>query len=126
MDVEMPSAKAVTAIRRNLADVRQHTVFEIVNVERARVFGLSPLRVVAPGYDEHGLVVGRRPDLMEVDALFEIVRLLHFIADTAVGLDPVDRDIGGEVISNEHVLAGIIDAGMDRPLPQFDEVAMER
>src|SRR5260370_29645759 len=126
MDVEVPSAKTVTAIRRNLAHVREHALLETVDVERARVFGLGPLRIVAARDDEHGLVAGRHSNLMEVDALLEIVRLLDFIADATVTFDPVHGDIGGEVISDEQVLAGAIDAGVDRPLSQLDQVAIER
>jgi hypothetical protein len=126
MDVEVPSAKTVTTVRRNLAHMRQYAVLEIVDVERAWVFGLGPLGIVAASYDEHGPIAGRCPDLMEVDALLEIVRLLHFIADAAIALDPVNGDVGGEVISDEHVFAGVIDADMNRPLSQLDQVAMER
>src|SRR5271163_3744815 len=126
MDVEMASTKTVATIWRDLAYVRQHAVLEIVNVERARIFGLSPLRIVAARYDEHRLVARCRPDLMEVDALLETVRLLDFIADAAIAFDPVNRDIGGEIVRDEHILAGVVDAGVDRPLSQLDQVAMER
>src|SRR5580692_1049451 len=126
MDVKVPSAETVTTIRRNLAYVRQHSVLEIVDVERARIFGLSALGIVTARYDEHCLVARCRSNLMEVDALLEIVRLLHFIADAAINFDPVHGDIGGEVISDENMLADVIDAGMDRPLSQLDQVAIER
>ncbi len=126
MDVEVPSAKAVTAIRRNLAHVRQHALLETVDMERARVFWLGPLRIVAARDDQHGLIAGRHPDLMEVDAFLEIIRLLHLIANAAVTFDPVNGDTGGEVISDEQVLAGAIDAGVDRSLSQLDQVTIKR
>ena len=95
-------------------------------MERARIFWVGPLWIVAARHDEHGLVGGRRPDLMEVDALFDLVCLFRLIADAAIAFDLVDGDIGGEVVSHQHMFAGMIDAGMDRPLPQFDKVAMLR
>src|SRR5262249_61091700 len=100
MDVEVPSAKAVTTIRRDLANVRQHTLLEIVDVERPWIFGLRPLRIIAACYDEHGLIARRRPNLMEVDALLKIVGLLHFIAEAAIYLDTMNHDDDREIDSD--------------------------
>jgi hypothetical protein len=63
---------------------------------------------------------------MEVNALLEIVRLLHFVANAAVTFDLVNGYIGGEVIGNKHVLASAIDAGMDRSLSQLYRIAVKR
>src|SRR5439155_27043438 len=72
MNVQVPATETVTTVRRNLAPMREHAVLEIVDVERARIFWVGPLWIVAARTDEHGLVGGRRPDLMEVDALFDL------------------------------------------------------
>src|SRR5262245_6652390 len=98
MNVEVPASKPVAAVRRNLAFVRENTVLEIVDMERAWVFRLGSVRIVAARDDQHSLVGGSCHDLMEIDAGFELFRLLHLIADAAVAFDLVDGDIGGEVI----------------------------
>src|SRR3954452_19569373 len=120
MNVEVPASEAVATVGRNLAFVREHAVLEIVDMERAWIFRLSLCRIVAARDDQHCLVGMSCPDLMEIDAGFELVRLLDLIADAAVAFDLVDGDIGGEVVGDEHMLAGMIHARMDRPLPQLD------
>jgi len=124
MKIEVPSTKAVSAIGRDLAHGRQHAVPEPINVERARVFRLACFRIVAARHHQDGFIRGSGADLMEIDALLQIVRLLHLVADAAIALDLVHRDVGGEVEGDQHMLAGIVDAQVNRPLPQTERVAM--
>ena len=95
-------------------------------MERAGVFRFDPYRIVAARHHQDRLVAWCRPDLMEVDALLQIVRLPDLLADAAVALDLVHADGGGEIVGDQHVFAGIVHAQMDRPLPQLDRIAMGR
>src|SRR6202042_3858181 len=75
MEVEVPRPESVAAVRLNLSQVRQHAVVETVNMQRTGVFRLAAFGIVAARDDQHGLVARRRPDLMEVNTLLQIVRL---------------------------------------------------
>ena len=95
-------------------------------MERARILRLAGLRIVAARHHQDRLVARRRADLMEVDALLQIVRLAHLVPDGAVALDLVHAEAGREIIGDQHIFARDIDARMDRPPFQLDHVAMRR
>src|SRR5258706_2670447 len=116
MNVEVPRTVAISAVRCDLPNAREPAVLECVTRQRPRVFRLSPLRIIAARDDQDGFVQWGRPDLMEIDSLLQIGRLLHLIADTAVALDLVDRDAGRKIVSDQHMFAGVIHTRMDGPL----------
>src|SRR5580704_8881262 len=126
MEVEVPRSKSIAAVRLDLSQVRQYAVIETIYMQRTGIFRLAAFGIVAARDHQHGLVVRCRPDLMEVDALLQIVRLRHLVADAAVGLDPVHADAGREIVGDEDIFAASIDAVVDRPRAQLDHVALWR
>jgi len=55
---------------------------------------------------------------MGVDAGIELVDLANGFADGAVRIEPVHGDAARSVVGGEQVLAGGVDAHMDRPRDQ--------
>src|SRR5271166_1819259 len=73
MDVEMPRPEAVAAVRLDLSHVREEPVLESVDMQRTGVLRFAAFGIIAARDDDHAPVARRRPDLMEVDALVQVV-----------------------------------------------------
>src|SRR5579862_4919032 len=123
MEIEVPRPEAVATIWLDLSQIRQHAVLEAVDMQRTGVFGLVCFAVLSACHDDDGLVARRRADLMKVDALLQIVRLGHLVADAAIGVDAVNTDARRKIVRDENKSAASIDAVIDRPPAQLYHVA---
>ena len=75
--------------RLDCRKIRQHAVLETVGLDRTWVHRIVARGIVAARNHDHLLVVRSCADLMRVFAGVELVRLVHPIADRAVGADVV-------------------------------------
>jgi hypothetical protein len=91
----------------------QHAVLEREHFDGAGVFRLPAGGVVAARHQERGPVRWRGADLVGVDAGVRLCRLVHQIAERAVLVDVMHRDIARVVIGDERVFAGSVDADVN-------------
>ena len=113
MKVEMARTEAQVA-GRDRGEVGQHAVGEAEHLERAGLFGLVGLGVVAARHQDSGAVARRGPQLMGEDAEVEPVRLRDRVADRAVGMDAMHRDIARVIVRGQQVPPRAVDAAMHR------------
>ena len=95
-------------------------------MQRTGVLRFVAFGIVAARDDDHGLVARRRPDLMEEDALLQIVRLGDLVSDAAVGFDAMNADAGRVIVGDQDIFAAAVDAVVDRPPAQLDHIALRR
>src|ERR1700716_4419013 len=124
MEIEMPRAEAEPGPGRDRGDVAQHAVLEAVDLERAGVLGLAGGGIVAARHQDRGLVPRRGENLVGVYAGIWLAWLAHHVAERAVALDAMHRDVARIVVGGEQVFARGIDAGVDRTRRQRLRLAM--
>jgi hypothetical protein len=126
MEIEVPRAKAVAAIRSDRDCVREQSVPEVEHLERARVFGLAAHRIVAARHQDCQPVVGSHAHLMRKNPRVDRLRLLHFLAECGVAIDAVDPQGARIVERNEHILGRYIGRQVNRARGQWDWIAVRR
>ena len=87
------------------ARLRQHAIVEAECLDRAGIFRLAGVGIVAARHQQHGAVSRRGEDLMRIDAGIEFCRLRDRRADRAVGIDAMDGDIARIVIGRQQICA---------------------
>jgi hypothetical protein len=126
MKIEMPRAEAIAAAGGDRPRVGQDPVIEPEQFQRARVLGPAARGVIA-ARDENGKpVVGRAAYLVRENAEVEIARLLDFLANAAVAVDPVHGQRAGVVVCGQCVAPGRIDTDMKRAMRQRLRRTMQR
>src|SRR5687768_16470664 len=97
MKIEMPRADAVASSRRNRSLVRQHSVFIVEYLERARLLGSARSGVLAARNQDGDVVRRSYAYLMRVHAQIERRRLLHVSVDRSVAIDLMHGQVAGIV-----------------------------
>src|SRR6516225_2940882 len=114
MEIEMPRPKAEPGSGRDRSQVRQRAALEFEELEHAGILRLAAHGVVAARDQDRGLVSWRRADLMPVDAGIALVRLAYRFANGAGAVDAMDGDVSRGVVGSAHIVAGPVDAGLNR------------
>ena len=117
-------AQAALAAHRQIRQWRELAFLEVVDFQRAGVFGFLGFGPVA-ARDKNDRTIRRRGhDLMRENADIHLRRLLHLRAHRAVRVNAMHGDIAGAVVGVERIRAGGIHAGVDRALRQCRRLAV--
>jgi hypothetical protein len=125
VEIEMARPEAQPVSRRDRSEVRQHAALECEHLKRAGILGLTAGGVVAARDQDRRLISWRGANLVRIDAGIELARLAHRLAEGAIAIDAMHRDIARVVISGEQISAGSVDAGVNRTRRQRLRLAMQ-
>ena len=120
----MARPEAETALGRDRDAVGELAVLEREEFQRAGIFRLVLVLVVAAAHQDRGVVVRRGANLVGENSAIERCRLLDLLAEAAVGADPVHRDAARIVVGSQRKGARRIDAAVDRTGAQRDRRTM--
>src|SRR5262249_49983355 len=126
VEIEMPRPEAKPRSRCDRRQAGQHAALEAEDLDGARILGLAARSIVAARHEDRRLIAWSGEHLMPIDAAIDLSRLAYEVADRAVALDRMHRDVARIVVGDEQIVAGAIHAGVDRARRQHLRLAMRR
>ena len=111
----MARAEAVPAVRRNGRAAREHAVPEVIHLQRAGIFGLPLIGIIASRHDDGETIVGRKQDLVRENPGVHRSRLFDFGADHSVRIDAVDCYSARIVVGGEEKFGASVGRIVDGP-----------
>src|SRR5262249_5183494 len=126
MKIEVPRPKAEAVARCDRRLLRQHTIVEAEDLERAGILRLAIPGIVAARHEDGALVRWGRADLVREDTTVRLRGLTDQVAERAIRVDAVYGGRAWEVEGSQQISPDRIDAAMDRARRQRLRLAVRR